>query len=577
MGSSAYGVSYPVAVTAPGQLVQVVGELGYDWYGSVLALVLGALVVGTGLERGTSRSAALTGAGWLRVLLAQGLAVCAVLVFSVVATYAVSAGASELAHLVIGSPVPSTVYSFPPAGQLAHALWNAMLISVCYGMVGCALAAITQSSSAAIILGLFLIYGLEDVLGTLAVTIPAVSRVELYDPENSVFTLTAMFGQPGGGGAELPNAPAAAAQTLGAWALGGALVFLTAGSVWSRRTSSRPRSRRLSASARVASLRILGSRSGSVQTEGAQTASPWRVSRRLVAGRWPGVARVLMTARSELFVLLRWPTVRALLLCAVLYPWLSYYAAAFFGYWLASPGASLSHFVSEFSAGQMLPRLLLDLYSDMLWTGTMPMLLIGAWAGGAIWPGGQLRTSLTQRQRRSEHALGQCLALVLLTIGTTILTFAVAAISVKLVALLATTPGRDSHRRQIRHLPIDHTHHRRARSLHARHHHIRPDRTRPRHHATQPRRRTRPGIPLGPRSRIPPLAAATPTTRSTPTHRRSTPRRKHHQAHQHLGPIAGYSYQGPALSVSTAALQLAGWAAIAIIITTWLTHKSEHA
>lgn len=98
---SAYGVSATVAFLAPGQLVQVVTEFGYGTFGPVLALVLGALVVGTGLERGTTRSAALTGAGWVRVLLAQGLAVCLLLILSVVATYAMSAGASELTHLAL--------------------------------------------------------------------------------------------------------------------------------------------------------------------------------------------------------------------------------------------------------------------------------------------------------------------------------------------------------------------------------------------------------------------------------------------------------------------------------------------
>jgi hypothetical protein len=196
---SAYGVSSTVAFLAPGQLIQVVGEFGYQTFGPVLALVLGALVVGSGLERGTTRSAALTGAGWWRVLLAQGLAVCTLLAVSVVATYGVSAGASELAHLALGTPVPSTVYAFPKAEQLAHAVWIAMLISVCYGMIGCALAAIVQTSGTAIILGLFLIYGIEYLLNSLGATISAVGQVELYEPADSVFTLTAMFGQPGGG------------------------------------------------------------------------------------------------------------------------------------------------------------------------------------------------------------------------------------------------------------------------------------------------------------------------------------------------------------------------------------------
>ena len=54
-------------------------------------------------------------------------------------------GRERLAHLLVTSPEHSTVYSFPPAGQLAHAMWVAMLVSVCYGMVGCALAAIAGS------------------------------------------------------------------------------------------------------------------------------------------------------------------------------------------------------------------------------------------------------------------------------------------------------------------------------------------------------------------------------------------------------------------------------------------------
>jgi hypothetical protein len=402
---SAYGISYTMSVLEPGQIVQVVSEYGYLNLGAPLAVVAGALVVGTGLERGTTRSAALTGAGWVRVLLAQGLAVCALLVVSVVVTYAGSAGASELAHVLVASPVPSTVDSFPSAGQLAHAMWVAMLVSACYGMVGCALAAIARSAGAGIFLALFIVYGVQPLIDVFAGGSGPV-QAPPYELDNSVFTLMAQFGQPGGGGAELPNTPAQAAHILGAWALGSALVFIVIGSLQGKVAISRPRLPRLSTRARAP------------------------------IGSAAGLSRFTMTLRSELFVLLRWPAVRALLLCLVVYTWLITYLAAFISYWTSAPADRVS-VLPSLGATQLLPVLLSALQSSYLyiWTGVTPLLLMGAWAGGSIWPGGQLRTRVTQWQRRSEQVSGQCLALVLLAIGAVVLLFAVELLSAKLVAL----------------------------------------------------------------------------------------------------------------------------------------------
>ncbi len=555
---SAYGVSATVAILAPGQLVQVVTEFGYGTFGPVLALVLGALVVGTGLERGTTRSAALTGAGWVRVLLAQGLAVCLLLALSVVATYAVSAGASELTHVALGTPLPSTVFSFQPAGQLVHAIWIAMLISVCYGMIGCALAAIVRSPGTGIILGLFFIYGFEYLLGSLGTAIPALGKVTLYEPADSVSSLTIVFGQPGGGGAEMQNPPPAPAVMLGAWAVGSGLVLLAVGSLWRGHLTWRPRFARARASV--------------------QTLRPRGVSVNSFVDRWPRFGRVVVTVRSELFVLLRWPAVRGLLLCVVLYPWLTTYLTAFISYRFGGQGGPQSFVVPEFSAGQMLPQFLSDLRTGALWTGPTPLLLIGAWTGGSIWPGGQLRTSLTQWPRRREHVFGQCVALVLLTIGAAVLALAVAIVSVKLVALL------------LPHLAAIHT---------------------GGHYGTFPSvtdiidalgaftlataTYALLGLALGTALRNAAaalgvaflwilgfeglLAGLLPQTHGT-LHRiaEALPDASLIRLDRISGLIAyGFPHQGATDSVATAVLQLAGWSAIAAIITIWLISRTEHA
>jgi ABC-2 type transport system permease protein len=535
---SAYGVSWTVSVLAPGQMVRVVSELGYGTFGPVLALVLGALVVGTGFERGTTRFAALTGAGWLRVLLAQGVAVCAVLVVSVLATYGVAAGSGELAHVALGSPVPSTVYSLPPAGQLAHGMWVAMLICVCYGMIGCALAAIVQSPGAAIILGLFLIYGIEELLNLLGVDqppIPAVAQIALYEPSASVGTLTSMFGQPGGGGAELTTTPAAAAHVLGAWAVGSALVFITVGSLRHKYTASRQRLTRLrtDASVRASSLRTPLGLIAETQHPGARAARSRQAPRSAITDRWPTPGRVVLTVRSELFVMLRWPAIRALLLVVVVYPWLLTYVVDFVSYWLVPSGFNLTDSMPALGAGQMLPELLINLSSGSLWTGYVPLLVIGAWAGGSIWTGGQLRTSLIQRQRRSEHVVGQCLALILLTITATALSFALAVASVKVVALLQPHLAAIHTGGKYGTFPAGHAHHRGLRGIHAWHWHIRSDRPCRRHGAAQRGRRSRRSVSLGRGSRNLHHAAAAPAARSASANRRGTTRRKRHQAHHH--------------------------------------------
>jgi hypothetical protein len=234
-----------------------------------------------------------------------------------------------------------------------------------------------------------------------------------YEPASSVFTLMAQFGQPGGGGAELPNTPAQAAQILGAWTLGSALVFMAVASLQGKVAISRPRLPRLGIRARAPSgvAPVMGS-------------------------RWSGLSRSTTTLRSELFVLLRWPVVRALLLCLVLYTWLATYLVAFISYLTSTPADRMSY-VPELGVSGLLPLLLSSLQNSYLylWTGVTPLLLIGAWTGGSIWPGGQLRTRATQWQRRSEQVAGQCLALVLLATGAVILVFAVEVLSAKLVAL----------------------------------------------------------------------------------------------------------------------------------------------
>ncbi len=576
---SAYGISYTMSVLEPGQIVQVVSQYGYLNFGAPLAVVAGALVVGTGLERGTTRSAALTGAGWVRVLLAQGLAVCAVLVVSVVLTFAVSACASELAHVLVASPVPSTVDSFPPAGQLAHAMWVAMLVSICYGMVGCALAAITRSPGAAILLGLFFVYGFPPLIESFSSS--TVVQAPLYEPENSVFTLMAQFGQPGGGGTELPNTPAQAAHILGAWTLGSALVFIAAASLRGKVAISRPRLPRLSIRARapVGTTPMLGSRAGSMPTADPQGAAPdIPACADSVTSRWPGLSRSTTTLRSELFVLLRWPVVRALLLCLVLYTWLATYLIAVISYLVTAPADRLS-VVPELGVSGLLPLLLSSLQSSYLylWTGVTPLLLIGAWTGGTIWPGGQLRTRATQWQRRSEQVAGQCLALVLLATGAAVLVFAIELLSAKLIALaLPHVAALQTGGRYGMFPSATHT----TAAIGA--------------YALAATTYALLGLAIGTALRNPAAALGAaflwvigvdgPLTQLLPQLHGTLLRVVEalpFAGLSRLTTIAGLSdiRSNPVatISVTTAVLQLAGWSAVAVLITTCLTHRSEHA
>ncbi|MGH7106641.1 MAG: hypothetical protein ACREFT_09055, partial [Acetobacteraceae bacterium] len=506
---------------------------------------------GMGLERGTTRSAALTGAGWVRVLVAQGFAVCAVLVVSVVMTFALSAGASELARVLVANPVPSTVDSLPSTGQLAHAMWVAMLISVCYGMLGCALAAIARSAGTGIFLGLFFVYGVQALIDVFAGG--SGPQAPPYELDISVFTLMAQFGQPGGGGTELPNTPAQAAHILGAWALGSALVFIVIGSLQGKIAISRPRLPRLSTRARAPIGRASGlSRSG--------------------------LSRLTMTLRSELFVLLRWPAVRALLLCPVLFTWLITYLAEFINYWTSAP-ADRSSVVPELGASHLVPMLLSTLQSSSLyiWTGVTPLLLMGAWVGGSIWPGGQLRTRATQRQRRSEQVWGQCLALVLLAIGAVVLLFAVELLSAKLVALALPyvaaiqTGGRYGTFPSATHVIAAVGAYALAAATYA-----------------------LIGLAIGTALRNPAAALGVaflwvlgvegPLTQLLPQLHGALLRII--EALPFAGPsklttISGLSAirSNPVatISVTTALLQLAGWSAMAVLITAWLTRKSERA
>ena len=228
-------------------------------------------------------------------------------------------------------------------------------------------------------------------------------------------------------------------------------------------------------------------------------------------------------------------------------------------------------------ASRLLPVLLSTLNTNFLWMGATPLLLVGAWTGGSIWPGGQLRTRITQWQPRSQQVLGQCLALVLLTIGATFFMFAVTVLSAKLVALAlphvtAIQPAGGTARS-----PRPHTSSTAAGA-----------------YALAATTYALLGLALGTALRNPGAAIGFaflwvqgvegPLTQLLPQLHGTILRIVEALPDGGLGrltTVSGLAAPGEnpvaTISVNTAVLQLIGWSAVSAIVTIWLTRRNENA
>lgn len=137
---------------------------------------------------------------------------------------------------------------------------------------------------------------------------------------------------------------------------------------------------------------------------------------------------MLAAARAELLVLRKWPVARALLLVTPVVMLATLYVMEFLTYLTLTP----AEYASYGTPSQNLPSLLPSQFSiisvsQFTFTAQIPLIVLGALMAGGGWTSGTLRTALLQRQARATAFGGQAIALCVAAVGSTVLTFAVAA------------------------------------------------------------------------------------------------------------------------------------------------------
>lgn len=183
-----------LAALLPDQAVTVVIS-SFALYGSAAATVLGALVAGGDHGRGTLKTSLAQRPGRLATYAGQALALGAILAASALVAFSVGAVCSLLVAAIEGETSP-----WPAASVAVKAIGAALLISATYGSFGVALGVLFRSAGLAIGAGLVFALVLQGFVDTLALQLGGIlETVNRALPAANVFTLTGLFGAPGGG------------------------------------------------------------------------------------------------------------------------------------------------------------------------------------------------------------------------------------------------------------------------------------------------------------------------------------------------------------------------------------------
>jgi ABC-type transport system involved in multi-copper enzyme maturation permease subunit len=158
----------------PGRLISAVTG-GMPVFGGALALVLGALVVGSPYGWGTLKTALTQRSGRVPLLLGTALLLALVLLGVVLVTFGVGALASTVVATAESRPL-----DWPPLSEVARGVGAAWLIVTMWCSVGVLLATVSRSTSLSIGLGLvwaFVVEGLVRGLSSSLEWLEAFSRV----------------------------------------------------------------------------------------------------------------------------------------------------------------------------------------------------------------------------------------------------------------------------------------------------------------------------------------------------------------------------------------------------------------
>ncbi len=172
----------------------------FELSGTAPFIVLGAIMAGSDWGRGTIRTALLQAQGRASAFCGQALALSTAVAASVVATFAVAAGAS-FAILAAESHAANPIAAAAPSVLvIAESVGTAMLIAISYGFLGLALGALCRSAAGAISVAVVWTLIIESNLYNLGLyTGGPLRTISDLTPGASAVTLSGLYGTPGGG------------------------------------------------------------------------------------------------------------------------------------------------------------------------------------------------------------------------------------------------------------------------------------------------------------------------------------------------------------------------------------------
>ncbi len=190
---------------------------GFPTLGGPIALILGALAVGSEYGWGTLKTILSLRPGRLNVFAGKMFALLVVLILLVILAFAAGAACS---YVIAG--LQNTPVSWPPYGKLARALGSGGLILVLWAAIGVFLATLLRSTALSIAIGLVYSLVIEGIIFSLPIKSEAFRNARKFFPgQNSNFLADSFTRNlPQGLGAQKPPVePLQAALVLAVYAV----------------------------------------------------------------------------------------------------------------------------------------------------------------------------------------------------------------------------------------------------------------------------------------------------------------------------------------------------------------------
>jgi ABC-type transport system involved in multi-copper enzyme maturation permease subunit len=182
---------------------------GYPSLGAPIALILGALAVGSEYGWATYKTVLTQRPGRTALFLGKLLALGVVLALLVVLTFASGAASSFVVAVLAGAPLQG-----PPLGELLRALGAGFLILAVWASLGALLATLLRSTALTIAIGLVYSLVLESVIFNLPIPNESFQNARAFFPGQNSSSLADSFSAQAPTGLTLPPVDAAQATLV---------------------------------------------------------------------------------------------------------------------------------------------------------------------------------------------------------------------------------------------------------------------------------------------------------------------------------------------------------------------------